>query len=450
MTTPPSIPTTRRHQVGPSRRRRVALVAALVPLAAAWSALLVGASGVGADGVGISPAVIEYPDTMRGVTYTANLTLSNTSETTSNEFRITPVGDVAEWIELERRDGAGEASTVLVEPRSAVQVAVLLTVPPTAANGSYSGGLDVVSTDVDVDLGEGSGSSVQIGGLVDVTVEVVGDQRRDARVGDMYVEPAEVGMLQRFNAVVENRGNVRVEPLVEVAILRDGEVVERLSSAGTMNPVFPSSSGTTFVEWDTAEQTVGPYEAEFRVLDVAGAEPIELAAAVVDFRLEQLGTFTREGTFDSLEVLGAPQLGALTNVEATFTNTGLITSKAVASVEIYVDGELVDTTVSLERSTRPGETAKIVLPVPTREHGGYRLVGTVNYEGLVTEPREVVFRLDAPSSGRTWLEWLVLGLIVTAASGLVAGAVTAVVRRRRGVHEEEVRPQAVGVGGEHR
>jgi hypothetical protein len=441
--------------IHPRRRRQVravrgALLVVSSALVAAWVVQIVGAVAARADGIGISPAVINYPGTMRGVTYTANLTLSNTSETAANEFVITPIGAVADWVELERRDDSSDASTVVVEPNSDVQVAVLLTVPPTAANGSYTGSLDIVSTEVDVELGAGSGSSVQIGGLVDIAVEVVGDQRRDASVGDMYVEPAEVGMLQRFNAVVENRGNVRVEPLLEIEILRDGEPVELLSSEGTMNPVFPSSSGTTFVEWDTAEQSVGTYQAEFRVLDVAGAQPVELGTAVVDFRLEQLGTFTREGTFDALVVLGAPQVGALTNVEATFTNTGRITSNAVASIEIYLDGELVDTAVSLERSTRPGETAKIVLPVPTREYGDYRLVGTVNYEGLATDPREVTFRLDAPSSGRSWLDWLVIGLIVVGAAAVALGIVAVVLRRRRGTDLPEGRPQSVGAGGQRR
>ncbi len=399
-----------------------------------------------ADGIGISPAVISYPDTMRGVTYTANLTLSNTSETATNEFAITPIGGVADWIEVQRRDDSSDGSTVLVDPESSVQVAVLLTVPATAANGSYTGALDIISSEVDLELGEGSGSSVQIGGLVDIVVEVVGDQRRSARVGDMYVEPAEVGMLQRFNAVVENNGNVRVEPLLEVDILRDGVVVEQLSSQGTMNPVFPNSSGTTFLEWDTAEQTVGGYQAAFRVIDVAGSAPVELGSTIVDFRLEQLGTFTREGTFDAFVVLGAPQAGALTNVEATFTNTGKITSKAVASVEIYLDGELVDTAVSLERSTRPGETAKIVLPIATADFGEYRLVGTVNYEGLLTDPREVAFRLDAPVPAEPERNWLLIGGVAAGAVGLVGAAFALFARRRRSSDGVVDRPQSSDAG----
>jgi hypothetical protein len=433
-----------------SHRRLVALrptvTVGVVVLLAVLASVLLTVDRSRADGIGISPAVITYPNTMRGVTYTANLTLSNTSETTTNEFVITPVGGVADWMEVQRRDDSSDGSTVRVEPESSVQVAVLLTVPATAANGSYTGALDIISSEVDLELGEGSGSAVQIGGLVDVAVEVVGDQRRSARVGDMYVEPAEVGMLQRFNAVVENNGNVRVEPLLEVDILRDGVVVEQLSSQGTMNPVFPNASGTTFVEWDTAEQTVGGYQAAFRVIDVAGSEPVELGSTIVDFRLEQLGTFTREGTFDAFVVLGEPQAGGLTNVEATFTNSGQITSRAVASVEIYLDGELVDTAVSLERSTRPGETAKIVLPISTADFGEYRLVGTVNYEGLLTDPREVAFRLDAPGSVETDRNWLLIGGVAAGAAGLLAAALARVSRRRRSTVAVVERPQPSDAG----
>lgn len=426
---------------------RLSVVVAL--LVAAFSTVVLGGTGL-ADGIGISPAIITYPDTMRGVTYTGNLTLSNTSDTTANEFQITPIGDVADWIELEQRDDGTDGSTVIVEPESSVQVAVLLTVPPTAANGSYTGALDIISSEVDVDLDEGSGATVQIGGLVDIAVDVVGDERRAARVGDMYVEPAEVGMPQRFNAVVENLGNVRVEPVLEVEILREGEVVAQLTSRGSMNPVFPGSSATTFVDWDTSEETVGPYEATFRVVDTAGGEPIEIGSAVVDFRLEQLGTFTRQGTFDALVVLGQPQVGTLTNVEATFTNAGKITSNAIASVDIYRDGELVDTAVSLERSTRPGETAKIVLPIATDEYGDYRLVGTVNYEGLVTEPREVTFRIAAPVQERSDRDWVLIGGVAAGGAALVAAGLAVVGRRRRTLPVHDEQRQSVGAGRDRR
>lgn len=383
-----------------------------------------------ADGIGISPAILEYVDALRGGTYTATLTLSNTSPTSDNAFEITAIGDTADWITLELREDGSDASRVVVGPDSSVQIAVLLTVPADAANGAYTGALDVLSTEIDEDVGDGSGAGVQIGGLVDISVQVVGDQRRQATVGDMYVDPAEVGMMQRFNAVVQNLGNVQVEPVLEVEISRDGAVVDRISSAGTMNPVLAGTSRVTFVEWDTSERTVGTYQAAFRVTDIAGGEPVELGTRVVEFRVDQLGTYTRQGTLDAFVVLGEPQLGALTNVEATFTNTGRIASAAIATVEMYRDGVLVATEVSLERATRPGETAKIVLPVPTSDYGDYRLVGTVNYEGLVTDPLEVEFSLVAPTVEQGANPWLIGGA-TGAALAVVALGGSVVMRRRR-------------------
>lgn len=361
---------------------------------------------VSASGIGISPVELRFEEALRGGTYSRTLTLRNTDPDHSARFEVAPEGGVAGWVDLTDPDGwsstAADGYEILVAPSSVVQVAVTVRIPDTAPNGAYEGALEVLgSTVVDVDdvVDDGStGAGVQLAGLVPIRIEVTGTQVYDARAADFVVDPAEVGMHQRLNAMIVNDGNVQVEPEVAVRILRDGDLVEELSSAGAGFPVGPSTTGRAFVEWDTTEHRAGDYLAEFEVVDVAGGMMADLGARTVAFRLEPLGTFTRSATLDGLVLREDPEPGGLAVFTSTFTNTGRIDTTGVIEGELYRDGELVDRPTSLGRAARPRETVAMDTSVRVAEPGQYRFVAALNYDGHVTDPLEVTFEVSAATS----------------------------------------------------
>jgi hypothetical protein len=235
------------------------------------------------------------------------------------------------------------------------------------------------------------GTDVGMGGFVDVSVSVTGDERRGGRLLDASVSNAEVGMDQRFEARVQNTGNVTIQSELVVRIMRDGQEVARLSTEGQNFPVLPEKDDAVYVLWPTAEQRGGSYTAEFTVVDVAGAEPVELGAASVPFRLEPRGTYTRAGRFDDLKLRNEPRPGGVAQIEAVFTNTGEIDVSSVFVGELYLGDELVRTVESRGRAARPGETVVIEVPVDVRDGGEYRVVGKIDFEGSITDNREVRF-----------------------------------------------------------
>jgi len=259
-----------------SRRWLVGCGRAAALLAFVFAVLLVPVAGraAHADGVGLSPVSIDFPDALRGGTFAGSLTLTNAGSKTDTEFSLKAVGDIASWVTIMPVDGGDPISKVVVPSGQSVQVAVRVTVPETSANGAYTGAVEVQSAQVG-EVKPGTGASVQIGGLVELTVAVNGTQHREAKVNDMYVDPAEVGMPQRFNAVVQNLGNVLVQPLLTVTVQRDGQQVASLTSEGRSNPVLPAGNGIEFIDWDTSEAAVGDYTAQFIVSDTAGAQPVQ-------------------------------------------------------------------------------------------------------------------------------------------------------------------------------
>ena len=409
--------------------RRPRVLAVLVGCAAAVLSISVplAISAAHADGIGISPVSIDLTDTLRGGTYDGTLTLSNGNGTVDTNFTLHPTGDLAAWVEVVRLDDGTSATTLPVAHSTSVQVAVRVHVPPTAANGTYTGGIEVLSSEVSAVAKQGSGSAVQLGGLVTMSVAVNGTEHRDARVNDVSADKAEVGMAQRISAVVQNLGNVAVQPLVEVSIERNGQSVATLTSKGKADPVAPAATGTEFVDWNTAEAPVGDYTAQVTVTDTAGSNPVVLGHSSVAFRLEQRGTYTRSAELGGLRLLAAPALDQLTQVQATLSNTGKIATSGVVSIEVYRDGKLIDTARSLERAVRPGEAAAIVVPVATQKTGTYRLVATADYEGSITAPQEITFQLGNSSNGRVMLMWAIGGVAAIA----LASMVVLKVRRQR-------------------
>ena len=341
-------------------------------------------------GVGISPVTIEFDNALRGASYTSDLSLTNTDPDRPAEFTVEAVGDVADWISTTLDDDV-PASSFLVPPDSTLNVRVLLEVPDDSPNGTYTGGLEVLGA---VFEASEEGAGVQIGGLVEVVVDVTGTEVRAASVVDYRVANAEVGMEQRFTAIVQNDGNVQAIGLLDLTIVRDGTTVAELTSAGEPWVVQGGASGPVEVIWSTTEERPGDYTAVFDVEDVAGQAPIELGTREVPFRLEPVGTFTRSGELAGLSIVSDVALDAPVVVEALFANTGQIETNAIFEARLYRNAELVQVVQSLERATQPGETVPINVRFEIDDPGPYRVEGLVNYDGFVTATQSIELAVD--------------------------------------------------------
>ena len=363
--------------------------------AVALAAGMVAIPATAHAGVGISPVTIEFDNALRGAGYTSDLSLTNSDPDHPAEFTVDAVGDVATWISTTLDDDV-PATSFVVPPDSTLNVRVLLEVPDDAPNRTYTGGLEVLGSVVEASEGAG----VQIGGLVEIAVDVTGTESRSASVVDYRVASAEVGMEQRFTAIVQNEGNVQAIGQLNLTIVRDGTTVAELSSAGEPWVVQGGATGPVEVVWSTTEERPGDYTAVFDVEDVAGQSPVELGTREVPFSLEPIGTFTRSGELAGLSIVSDVVVDAPVVVEATFTNTGQIETNAVFEARLYRNDELVRVEQSLGRATPPGETVPIDARFEIDEPGPYRVEGIVNYDGFVTDTKSIDFEVGegAPAS----------------------------------------------------
>lgn len=353
-----------------------------------------------AQGIGISPVEIQMKDALRGGTLVNSITVTNSLPNDAQfDIRVSS-GDFAPWVSFTLADDPARtpSTTFTVKAGGRVTIIVNVAVPASAGNGIYQGQIEISQTATPTDVKAG-GSAVGIGGLVNMSITVGGVERRAAVLADAYVDGAEVGLDQRFNAKIKNTGNVTVKGQLDVKISRGTTTVAQLTSAGGLFPVLPSQDGLVYVDWKTADQLPGNYRAEFTVTDVAATPPKAIGTQTVDFRLDPRGTITRSGALNELKLLNTPEPNGVAQIGAVFFNAGKIDTKVVFEGELYRNGKLVKPVTGLERVVKQATTATVQTNIELGDQGEYTVKGKINFEGNETETKELTFRVGSESSG---------------------------------------------------
>lgn len=412
-------------------------LAILLGLAAALSAGL-PTLPVHGQSIGVSPPELVVEDGFRGSEYRETFLVLN-EQTVPIEFKLsvegpsvdrgTPiggtvsdVGDASEWVTPE--DLSSEPiRRIRAAANETVSVVAHIRVPAEAANGTYRANIileEVIASEV-----EGSGQDVARSLVTQLRVDVVGDQRLEASIADVVLDPVEVGQPLRVRMALENTGNVELIPEVRLNILdAQGAPVDDVAQAHERVPVGASVSLAT--EWDTTGRLPGQYRVDVVVL-VSGQQAYNRE---FPFELFPEGTFTRQGEFLSLELTNRPDPGAVASLIANFENTGKIDTLAKFVGRVFRGGELVDTIESTELLVQAGARGELEVFVPVEERGSYSVEGLINFEGHETETRTIEFKVPADLGAggfpQTW-QLIAIGAIVIVI--VVAGALE--VRRRR-------------------
>ena len=366
------------------RSLRAVLVAVLM-IGGLGSAVPAGAQ----ESLGVFPSFLEIPDALRGGSFSRTIAVQNFDADEATTISIQATGDIADWVAFtDPETGTEDLTTFELEPNEGREVSIDFTVPDDIPNGQFQGQIVVDSF-----LGQGGDGGVGVGLSIAVqtTVDVTGDEIRESSLQDVRVDPAEVGLDQRFVATVNNAGNVRVEPRVDVVISRDDDVVAEISSGEAFFRVEPAETAEAYVDWDTSEVAAGDYTAAFSVYDIATREPVLIDERVTEFRLEPTGALTRNAEFFEFALINNPEVGGEAIIEGSVTNTGQLEIQAVLDADVSVDGGDSTPITSLPQRIGPGGSAALELRVPIESAGSYEVTALVNYDGVESEIRTVTF-----------------------------------------------------------
>lgn len=392
-----------------------ALLAALMALVVALTPLPAQAQGVG--GV---PSTVNIDDVLRGGTVFRPFSLFHTFEDQDVLFTIEFEGEVAEWVQVVRRQDRDTPITELtIEAGGQVDLELRIEVPDDVANGTYEGRLVAVTEP----LGE-EDVGISAGIVIPITLGVSGTQNLSAAIVAAQFRNAEVGQPARIDVSVSNDGNVTVQPRLVATIERDGEMIAEVVRED--RAVFPGENVPLELTWDTTDERTGVYQ-----VTVTGTfDDLDLGSRTGEVEVFARGVFTRTGTLDALEVTNFPEPGGAARVAATITNTGAVEARAVFVGELTRDGALVGGVESNDRFLRAGESGVIQFIVDTEEAGIYRLTGVANFEGTDTNEMSVEFRVGEPAAESDEASWI-LPAAIAGGVALVLLAAALLWRRRR-------------------
>ena len=336
-----------------------------------------------AAGIAVSPSKITINNVLKGTEPERVLTVFNTA-THEDTFSLTVTGNITDWISFYRIDDpATPINNITIPAEDKAHVLVKFAIPTdTAAGDGYTSKIYVQSIPPEAEAGH---AAVIIKMPIEVTIGVTGTQTLAGTVESIATTDTEVNVPLRIRVEFRNTGNVIAKPTVNVDISRDGVVVDSVTYSD--KEIATNRKETVRVEWDTAEIKSGDYVAKVSVL--LGGEVLETKE--LPFKLFPPGELTRHGTLNDMVCEGEPAVGAVTKVLVTFVNTGGIDTKARFAGEVYRDGNLIDTIESNELLVLMGASETLTAYLKIESPGSYVVKGHVEYEGRMTDAKELSF-----------------------------------------------------------
>lgn len=344
---------------------------------------------VAAGGLAAAPSTIDIDDALRGEEYQRALTVFNLGEDALT-FQLSASGDVMDWVSFRSSDDPDTAvETIAIPGQEDAALLVRFNIPDDAPVGTAAGAVYVATTPAEAETGQAVVFQVK----VKVTITVTGTPILTGVVSSISTSDVEAGHPLQIRVGFQNSGNVVATPQVGVAITKDGAAIDSFTFAET--EVKPARSEAISVEWDTSGRESGDYTAHVAVsLD----EEI-ISSRELNFAILPVGTSAGAGVFEELALQGEPKLGATAKIQATFSNTGEIDTRAKFIGEVYCDNELIDALESEETLIPVGQKDILTSYVKLERSGNYDIKGYINYEGKKTKVKEISFALGEPGGG---------------------------------------------------
>ena len=259
--------------------------------------------------IGVSPAKLDYDNVLKGG-FAQKTLLVSTDSPDELSINLERGGEIADWIEFGSLGENIEEFAITSNNPHILQVRILP--PEDLANGNYTGTIRVVTGTLEgVDTGKGS--NVKAAFLVNLRVEIVGEEIVDCIAGGMRITSFEIGEDLPLFFTIENTGNVRIDPDIEVELkdIKNEPVVDLDTN---IEPLLPTLRDT-FTDELNNDLEVGQYFASIKI-------PLCNAKQEVTFNVVEPGGISDEGELVSINAPVWAKTGEILPITATFKNLG--------------------------------------------------------------------------------------------------------------------------------
>lgn len=331
---------------------------------------------VSAVAIGVSRADLVFEEVLRAG-YAEETVVVSTDSPTPITAAFEVEGDIAEWVRFipENANESFEFSA-----NSPQQVTIIVEPSADAANGEYEGLIRVITGEISRDSDGQFGTSTRAAFGIDTTVDVTDTEVSSCVIGGLTLQDTEITQPIDLVYRVENTGNVRVQPELDVIIydMNAEDVVER-QTVQTSEETLPTTT-EQFIAQVTNTLEPGQYWAQVSSDDCSGE-------GFRTFDVLERGGIADQGEFLRFEMESFVETGEIVPITAVFENKGARTVSAKLKGSILIDDKLVKVIDTDFYDTPPGEIANIETFFNPQEPGRYEVKGRVFYNNKLTFER---------------------------------------------------------------
>jgi len=335
-------------------------------------------NSVNALAVGISPATFTIKNVLRGGYAEIEFYVSN-----GNDFPATVDlklgGDITNWNSYT----IPETGKILIQPRSAALVKMVLNPPIYLPSGVYTGSIQASVKPLEVKSTGGSYAAIAVAATGTVFIEISDKQISSYEITSVNVEKLEECMPIKVIVSMQNTGNVRQIPNFKLDIIDErGNVIKSQEYKG--EELKPTVKRTDIIEipYELEQYKCipkGKYTLNFLAYNI---EPGINYNTSIKFEIFEKGTVSENGELLNISHKNITSKGGLLKITGEFKNTGEVTEKAKLKTEIYKDNDLVDFVESEEITVLKDKTENLDVFYRFNDKGTYNLKSYVIYGEL--------------------------------------------------------------------
>ncbi|MCX6710606.1 MAG: hypothetical protein NTZ02_00775, partial [Candidatus Woesearchaeota archaeon] len=298
--------------------------AAIFFSALAFALILFSSSSIAT--LGVSPAILNFPNMLRGGFFQREITISTLSD--SMVVDLTAFGDIAPWINFSN-------NSIPITPNQPVAVYVTVRPPSDLANGNYSGYITVTRRSANAS-GQitGMGNVVIMSIKVPVNVEITDRQIIGCTAYSFSVDSVEQNNPSKLHLTIRNEGNVRISPLIKIDIWdREQQNIVKFFDFTTQS-LLPSLEQQFEFPLPVEDLPLGQYWADISADECHSSD-------VVTFDILEKGALSSIGKL--IQITNPPwiSVGQTAKIDAVFRNEGKKDVTARFQGTVSYNGQIV-------------------------------------------------------------------------------------------------------------
>jgi hypothetical protein len=355
--------------------------------------------------IGVNRASLSFTEVLRGG-YAEEVIVVTTDSPDLISGEVLVSGEAGEW--LNYTEEFNFSSSQPYNLKIAVQ-------PPIDAQvQSYTVNLSILTGSLARDGGGRIGTATRASFRVPVTIEMTGTERVACTVGGITVQDMERGEPMTVDVSIVNRGNVRINPQVNVEVFDQ----LRAKSFGTKSIEFGSRILPTVLSSATRQFN---FDLQPEQYWAAVSVPECSYSTLVTFDVLEPGSIKDDGDFIRIDAPAWGNTGDIIPIKAIFRNKGArgVRAQFKGTISRIDNEQIVKVINSEEYIVDPGVTAEIQTFFNPTEGGQYKISGKVYYNSKLTSERETLVNINGAPVGQGGTNWTLIVLLLMVVVALI-------------------------------